>query len=188
MNGGGDGVVHLAVQLGQHVRVIHAALLQIADGGSLDDVAEMIASPLTLSGLSDAGAHCNTLSDGTMPTTAISHWTRDRTHGATFALEHMVHRQTQATAAHVGLHDRGVVAPGYLADLNIFDHETINAYAPELVQDLPAGGTRLLQRSTGYRATIKRGTATVEDGELTPTLKVKRKKVQPRPALQEERW
>ena len=136
-------------------------------GGSLDDVAEMIASPLTLSGLSDAGAHCNTLSDGTMPTTAISHWTRDRTHGATFALEHMVHRQTQATAAHVGLNDRGVVAPGYLADLNIFDHDTINAYAPELVQDLPAGGTRLLQRSTGYRATIKRGTATVEDGELT---------------------
>ena len=136
-------------------------------GGSLDDVAEMIASPLTLSGLSDAGAHCNTLSDGTMPTTAISHWTRDRPDGATFELEHMVHRQTQATAAHVGFDDRGVVAPGYLADLNIFDHATINAHAPELVQDLPAGGTRLLQKSSGYLATIKRGTATVEDGELT---------------------
>ena len=79
----------------------------------------------------------------------------------------MVHRQTQATAAHVGFDDRGVVAPGYLADLNIFDHDTINAYAPELVQDLPAGGTRLLQKSSGYLATIKRGTATVEDGELT---------------------
>ncbi len=137
------------------------------DGGSLDDVAEMIASPLTLSGLSDAGAHCNTLSDGTMPTTAISHWTRDRSRGKTFELEHMVHRQTQATAAHVGFDDRGVVAPGYLADLNIFDHDTINAHAPELVQDLPAGGTRLLQRSTGYAATIKRGVTTVENGELT---------------------
>ncbi len=137
------------------------------DGGSLDDVAEMIESPLTLSGLSDAGAHCNTLSDGTMPTTAISHWTRDRTRGKTFDLEHMVHRQTQATAAHVGFDDRGVVAPGYLADLNIFDHDTINAHAPELVQDLPAGGTRLLQRSTGYAATIKRGVTTVENGELT---------------------
>jgi len=136
-------------------------------GGSLDDVAEMIASPLTLSGLSDAGAHCNTLSDGTMPTTAISHWTRDRGHGRTFSLEHMVHRQTQATAAHVGFHDRGVVAPGYLADLNVFDHETINAHAPELVQDLPAGGTRLLQRSAGYAATIKRGVVTVDSGELT---------------------
>jgi N-acyl-D-aspartate/D-glutamate deacylase len=136
-------------------------------GGSLDDVAEMIASPFTLSGLSDAGAHCNTLSDGTMPTTAISHWTRDRTDGATFELEHMVHRQTQATAAHVGFDDRGVVAPGYLADLNIFDHDTINAHAPELVQDLPAGGTRLLQKSSGYLATIKRGTPTVENGELT---------------------
>ncbi len=136
-------------------------------GGSLDDVAEMIESPLTLSGLSDAGAHCNTLSDGTMPTTAISHWTRDRSNGKTFELEHMVHRQTQATASHVGFDDRGVVAPGYLADLNIFDHDTINAHAPELVQDLPAGGTRLLQRSSGYMATIKRGTQTVENGELT---------------------
>lgn len=137
------------------------------DGGSLDDVAEMIASPLTLSGLSDAGAHCNTLSDGTMPTTAISHWTRDRSRGDTFELEYMVHRQTQATANHVGLRDRGVIAPGYLGDLNLFDHERINAQAPELVQDLPAGGTRLLQRSVGYKATIKRGVVTVEDGELT---------------------
>lgn len=137
------------------------------DGGSLDVVAEMIESPVTLSGLSDAGAHCNTLSDGTMPTTAISHWTRDRSRGKTFSLEHMVHRQTQATASHVGFGDRGVVAPGYLADLNVFDHDTINALAPELVQDLPAGGTRLLQRSVGYGATIKRGVCTAEDGELT---------------------
>jgi N-acyl-D-aspartate/D-glutamate deacylase len=136
-------------------------------GGSLDDVAEMIASPLTLSGLSDAGAHCNTLSDGTMPTTAISHWTRDRGNGRTFDLEYMVHRQTQATASWVGFDDRGVVAPGYQGDLNIFDHETINAQAPELVQDLPAGGTRLLQRSVGYSATIKSGVVTVADGELT---------------------
>ena len=137
------------------------------DDGTLDDVAEMIASPLTLSGLSDDGAHCNTLSDGTMPTTAISHWTRDRQAGTTFSLEYMVHRQTQATAAHVGFADRGVIAPGYLADVNIFDHATIDAYAPELVQDLPAGGTRLLQRSSGYAATLKRGVVTVEGGELT---------------------
>ena len=141
-------------------------------GGNLDDVAEMIASPLTLSGLSDAGAHCNTLSDGTMPTTAISHWTRDRATrdggtGRTFDLEYMVHRQTQATASWVGFHDRGVIAPGMLADLNVFDHDEINAYAPELVEDLPAGGTRLLQRSAGYAATVKRGAVTVEAGELT---------------------
>ncbi|MEM7095279.1 MAG: amidohydrolase family protein [Actinomycetota bacterium] len=136
-------------------------------GGSLDDVAEMIASPLTLSGLSDAGAHCNTLSDGTMPTTAISHWTRDRADGRTFDLEYMVHRQTQATAEWVGFHDRGVLAPGKLADVNVFDHDEINAFAPELVEDLPAGGTRLLQRSNGYAATIKRGVTTVESGALT---------------------
>ena len=59
--------------------------------------------------------------------------------------------------------DRGVVAPGYLADLNVFDHESINARAPELVQDLPAGGTRLLQKSSGYAATLKRGQVTAEE-------------------------
>ncbi len=147
-------------------RLIYLPFMNYA-AGTLDDVAEMIASPVTLSGLSDAGAHCNTLSDGTMPTTAISHWTRDRTHGATFSLEHMVHRQTQATAAHVGFTDRGVIGVGCVADLNVFDHDTINACAPELVQDLPAGGTRLLQRSVGYGATIKSGTVTAIDGELT---------------------
>ena len=102
-----------------------------------------------------------------MPTTAISHWTRDRDRGRTFELEYMVHRQTQQTAAHVGFDDRGVIAPGYLADINVFDHDEINAHAPELVQDLPAGGTRLLQRSAGYAATIKSGAVTVQDGELT---------------------
>ena len=147
-------------------RLVYLPFMNYSNG-TLDDVAEMIASPLTLSGLSDAGAHCNTLSDGTMPTTAISHWTRDRGDGRTFDLEHMVHRQTEATASWVGFTDRGVVAPGYLADLNVFDHDEINAQAPELVQDLPAGGTRLLQRSVGYAATIKRGLVTAEQGELT---------------------
>ena len=78
-----------------------------------------------------------------------------------------MHQQTQRTAEHVGWFDRGVVAPGYLADLNVIDHDAIAVQSPELVADLPAGGTRLLQRAVGYDATIKRGVAIAEGGELT---------------------
>ena len=78
-----------------------------------------------------------------------------------------MHQQTQRTASHVGWHDRGVLAPGYLADVNVIDHDRIAVRPPQLVADLPAGGTRLLQRATGYVATIKRGTTVAEDGNLT---------------------
>jgi N-acyl-D-amino-acid deacylase len=135
--------------------------------GSLDDVREMMTSPHALFGLSDAGAHCNSISDGSFPTTAIAHWTRDRSRGELLPLEAVVHHQTQRTAAHVGWLDRGVVAPGYLADLNVIDLDCIGLHPPELVADLPAGGTRLMQRAEGYVATVKRGAVTVSGGELT---------------------
>ena len=79
----------------------------------------------------------------------------------------MVHAQTQRTAAHVGWHDRGVIARGYLADVNLIDHATLNVGAPKLVADLPAGGTRLLQSVSGYVATLKRGEVIARHGELT---------------------
>jgi N-acyl-D-amino-acid deacylase len=146
-------------------RLLYIPLMNYARG-SLDDVREMITSPHSLFGLSDAGAHCNAISDGSFPTTAISHWTRDRTRGPKLPLEQIVHNQTQRTASHVGWLDRGVVAPGYLADLNVIDLATISAKAPRSVADLPAGGTRLLQDAVGYRYTIKRGEVTVEDGVI----------------------
>ena len=135
--------------------------------GSLDDVREMLTSPNAMFGLSDAGAHCNSICDGTFPTTAITHWTRDRTRGDLLALEQVVHQQTQRTARHVGWTDRGVVAPGHLADLNVIDLERLTLHPPQLVADLPAGGTRLLQVADGYVATIKRGQVIARDGELT---------------------
>ncbi len=138
--------------------------------GSLDDVYEMITSPYSIFGLSDAGAHCNTICDGSYPTTAIAHWTRDRTRGPKVPLEQMVHGQTQRTARHVGWLDRGVVAPGYIADVNLIDAERIALHPPELVHDLPAGGSRLLQHAVGYRATVKRGVVTFEDGASTGAL------------------
>jgi N-acyl-D-aspartate/D-glutamate deacylase len=127
----------------------------------------MMLSEHSLFGLSDAGAHCNTVSDGSFPTTALTLWTRDRHRGEQLPLEFVVHQQTQRTAAHVGWLDRGVLAPGYLADVNVIDHEALHLHPPVLVADLPAGGTRLMQRADGYEATIKRGAPIVEGGELT---------------------
>jgi len=151
---------------GEGTTLLYVPLMNYARG-SLDDVHEMLTSPHAMVGLSDAGAHCNAISDGSMPTTAITHWTRDRTRGPRLTLEHMVNHQTQRTAAHVGWHDRGVVAPGYLADLNVIDLDRLALRPPHIAADLPAGGTRLLQEAVGYVATVKRGTTTVEGGELT---------------------
>ncbi len=147
-------------------RLLYLPLMNYARG-DLDDVREMLTSPYSMFGLSDAGAHCNAISDGTFPTTAITHWTRDRTRGERLPLEYVVHHQTERTAAHVGWHDRGVVAPGRLADLNLIDHDRLTLHPPHLVDDLPAGGTRLMQRADGYVATIKRGVVVAEQGELT---------------------
>ncbi len=135
--------------------------------GDLADVREMLTSPNAMFGLSDAGAHCNSICDGSFPTTAITHWTRDRDRGEQLALEYVVHQQTQRTARHVGWTDRGVVAPGMLADLNVIDHARLSLHPPVLVADLPAGGTRLMQAADGYIATIKRGDVIAEHGELT---------------------
>ncbi len=147
-------------------RLLYVPIMNYARG-NLDDLREMLLSPETIFGLSDAGAHCNAISDGSFPTTAITHWTRDRSRGEKLPLEYVVHCQTQRTAAHVGWLDRGVVAPGYLADLNVIDPERLKVVPPHLVSDLPAGGTRLLQEAVGYVATIKRGQTIVEDGALT---------------------
>jgi N-acyl-D-aspartate/D-glutamate deacylase len=147
-------------------RLLYVPIMNYADG-DLGAVREMLTDPNALFGLSDAGAHCNAVSDGSFPTTAITHWTRDRTRGPQLDLEFVVHHQTMRTAAHVGWHDRGVVAPGYLADLNVIDHDGLRLRPPHLVADLPAGGTRLMQEASGYRATVKRGVPIALDGALT---------------------
>jgi N-acyl-D-aspartate/D-glutamate deacylase len=147
-------------------RLLYIPLMNYARG-DLDDVREMITNPYSMFGLSDAGAHCNSICDGSFPTTAITHWTRDRSRGDRLPLEQIVHHQTQRTARHVGWTDRGVVAPGYLADLNVIDYDRLTLRPPQLVADLPAGGTRLMQTAEGYVATIKRGSVIAEDGTLT---------------------
>jgi N-acyl-D-aspartate/D-glutamate deacylase len=121
-------------------------------------------------GLSDGGAHCGVLCDASVPTYMLSYAARDRTVGHTMPLEFVVHKLTQDTASTYGLHDRGVIAPGYQADLNMIDFEALKLEPPEMVYDLPSSGKRLIQKATGYAATIKRGEVTFEDGEATGAL------------------
>ncbi len=121
-------------------------------------------------GLSDGGAHCGVICDASFPTTTLSHWGRTRTRGEKLPIELLVHHLTQRTASHVGWNDRGVIATGYLADINLIDFDALDAHPPTLVYDLPAGGRRLMQTASGYRTTIKRGTVTFEDGVHTGEL------------------
>jgi N-acyl-D-aspartate/D-glutamate deacylase len=127
----------------------------------------MMESPATRPGLSDGGAHVGMICDGSFTTTMLTHWVRDRTRGPKLPLEYLVRRQTHDTAAWMGLHDRGVIAPGYRADLNVIDLLNLKLHLPDVQYDLPAGGRRLMQRASGYTATILKGEITHRDGEPT---------------------
>jgi N-acyl-D-aspartate/D-glutamate deacylase len=135
--------------------------------GNHDAIREMMTHPRTVLGLSDGGAHCGLICDASMPTYLLTHWVRDRTRGERVAVEQAVRLQTARTAATYGLTDRGVVAAGKRADLNVVDLDRLRLHAPEMTFDLPAGGRRLVQRADGYRATVVAGQVTFEDGEPT---------------------
>jgi N-acyl-D-aspartate/D-glutamate deacylase len=137
--------------------------------GDLSAVHEMMTHPHTVMGLSDGGAHCGTICDASFPTTLLQHWGRDRSRGPRLPLEELVKKQTSETAALVGLGDRGVVAPGYRADLNVIDFDRLAPRRPEIVEDLPAGGRRLVQRADGYVATVVAGQVAFRDGAPTGT-------------------
>jgi N-acyl-D-aspartate/D-glutamate deacylase len=128
---------------------------------------EMMTHPRTVLGLSDGGAHCGLICDASMPTYLLTHWVRDRTRGPKLGLEETVRMQTGRTAAVYGLHDRGVIAPGKRADINVIDLDGLRLHAPEMVFDLPAGGRRLIQHVDGYAATVCAGAVTFTDGEAT---------------------
>ena len=126
--------------------------------------------PNVLFGLSDGGAHCGVIADAGMPTFILTHWARDRVKGEKFPLEFLVRKLTSDTAQSYGLNDRGQLKPGLLADLNVIDFERLRLHRPEAINDLPAGGKRLVQRAEGYRYTVKSGQVTFEDGVFTGAL------------------
>lgn len=138
--------------------------------GNFDDIHDMITSPNVLFGLSDAGAHCGAICDASMTTSSLVVWSRDRRDGERLPVESIVHGHTQRSARHIGWLDRGVVAPGYRADLNVIDLDALACHPPTIVHDLPAGGRRLMQTATGYRYTVKSGLVTFQDGEHTGEL------------------
>lgn len=135
--------------------------------GSLDPSYAMLESKATIPGLSDGGAHVGMICDGSFPTTMLTHWTRDRSRGPTFPVEWIVKRQTADTAHWLGLHDRGLIQPGYRADINIIDYDNLTLHRPEIIRDLPASGRRLMQRASGYTATIVAGQTIYRDGQPT---------------------
>jgi N-acyl-D-aspartate/D-glutamate deacylase len=131
---------------------------------------EMLVHPLTVPGLGDAGAHCGMICDGSFVTTLLTHWGRDRVRGARIPLETLVRWHTQDTASLVGLGDRGALAAGKKADVNLIDWETLKLHPPETLFDLPAGGKRLVQRADGYRATLVSGQVVMREGAATGAL------------------
>jgi N-acyl-D-amino-acid deacylase len=138
--------------------------------GDLSMTEAMQRHPGTRMGLGDAGAHCGVICDGGMPTFMLTHWTRDRTRGARLPLEYIVRRQTSETAALYGLHDRGAIAPGYKADVNVIDYDRLNFDTPSMAFDFPANARRLVQRARGYVATVCSGSVTVEHDQFTGAL------------------
>ncbi len=128
---------------------------------------EMLVHPLTLPGIGDGGAHCTIVCDASFPTFMLTYWARDASAEDRLELEWVVKRQAADTAAWIGLDDRGVIAPGRRADLNLIDLDRLELGVPEIRSDLPLGGKRLMQPVDGYRATIVAGQMIFDDGVPT---------------------
>jgi N-acyl-D-aspartate/D-glutamate deacylase len=138
--------------------------------GNLETVHDMLSHDATIVGLGDGGAHVGVLCDSSAISYMLTHWTRDRTRGAKFPLPWAIRRVTCDSANAIGLRDRGVLAPGYKADINVIDYDRLQLRPPEVVYDLPSGGRRLVQRTDGFAATIVSGMPVMRDGTATGTL------------------
>ena len=135
--------------------------------GDHEPIREMLNDPACLLGLSDGGAHCTSIIDAGLPSYMLAHWGRDRSRGPRLPLELLVKRQTSETANFFGFSDRGRLAPGLRADVNLIDFNRLRLHQPELVHDMPAGGRRFIQRVEGYQATLVAGTPIFEQGQHT---------------------
>ncbi len=146
--------------------MLYVPFLNYADG-NLDATREMLCDPRSVPGLSDGGAHCGIICDASFPTYLLTHWTRDRSRGEKLSIPFVVAAQSRKTALSVGLTDRGLLAPGYKADVNVIDYDRLHLHPPKVHYDLPVGGRRLLQQVDGYDATIVSGVVTQRGGTST---------------------
>ena len=133
----------------------------------LEPTRTMLENPRTAFGLGDGGAHCGAICDASMVTSLLEHWAKSRTRGPRLSIEQAVRKMTSDTADLYGLYDRGRIAPGLKADMNVIDFDRLALSLPEVSNDLPAGAGRLVQRARGYDATIVSGMVTFRDGEPT---------------------
>jgi N-acyl-D-aspartate/D-glutamate deacylase len=174
-----DLIFDLMLETSNSPRILMAATNY--SKGDYGDLAKMLASPASLLSLSDAGAHVQSICDGTMNVFMLTHWVRDRDRGERLPLEVAVRMMTKDNADSIGLHDRGVVAPGYKADINVIDLEKLALGKARFVNDLPAGAWRLTQDVSGIRATIVSGIVTREHDRATGELpgRLVRHKVRP---------
>jgi len=146
--------------------MLYVPFVNYADG-NLDATREMLCDPRSVPGLSDGGAHCGIICDASFPTYLLTHWTRDRSRGEKLSIPFVVAAQSRKTALSVGLYDRGLIAPGYKADVNVIDYDRLHLHPPKVHYDLPVGGRRLLQQVDGYDATIVSGVVTQRGGTAT---------------------
>ncbi|MCG2638986.1 MULTISPECIES: N-acyl-D-amino-acid deacylase family protein [Bradyrhizobium] len=146
--------------------MLYVPFLNYSDG-NLDATREMLIDPQSVPGLSDGGAHCGIICDASFPTYLLTHWTRDRKRGEKLSIPFVVAAQSRKTALSVGLTDRGLIAPGCKADVNVIDYDRLHLHPPKVHYDLPVGGRRLLQDVDGYEATIVSGVVTRRQGEAT---------------------
>ena len=178
-----DSIAGIARARGQDVMAVMYDLLVDNDGKelfyqplggyqgfSLESQKKLLEHPNVLFGLSDGGAHCGVIADAGMPTFIMTHWGRDRTRGDLMRLEFIVESLTSKTAKAFGMYDRGEIAEGKIADINIIDFDALQLHRPEAVFDLPAGGRRLVQRADGYDMTIKAGEVIFKAGVHTGAL------------------
>ncbi len=178
-----DSLTARAAREGRNVWELALETMMLAEGktlllhpfenytaGDFNVVRQMIEDDATVMGLGDAGAHVGLICDGAGPTFLLKHWARDRRRGPGLPLEFLVRKQTRDAALVYGFKDRGLIAPGMKADLNIIDFEQLGLNVPEVVYDLPAGGRRLIQRARGYRHTFVSGVETLVNDELTGAL------------------
>jgi N-acyl-D-aspartate/D-glutamate deacylase len=145
---------------------IYLPLINYSDG-NLQPQLEMMNHPDSIVGLADGGAHCGLICDATAPNFMLVHWVKNRKRGPRISLQHAVWMQTSRTAQFYGMRDRGTLAAGKLADINVIDFERLMLEPPHWASDLPAGGRRLLQDARGYDYTIKSGVTTWMNGKPT---------------------
>ncbi len=137
---------------------------------NLDILHEQLSHSRTTASLSDGGAHVASISDASFTSFMLTHWVKGRTRGERLPLEEVIRMQTSEPAMLYALNDRGVIAPGRKADINVIDLDALTLSAPYMAYDLPAGGKRMLQKAEGIRYTIVSGKVIVRDGEMTDAM------------------